>query len=42
MAHLLMDADALDRKRFLDDSSAGLKPEFLHYPESKEMVAFAG
>ena len=42
MAHLLMDADALDRKRFLDDSPAGLKPEFLHYPESKEMVALAG
>ena len=41
MAHLLMDADALDRKRFADYSPAGLKPEFLHYPESHELIGLA-
>ncbi len=42
MAHIIMDADALDRKRFSDQSPAALNSDFLHFPESKEMVGLAG
>lgn len=41
MAHIIMDADALDRKRFSDQSPAALNADFLHFPESKEMVGLA-
>jgi len=41
MAHLLMDADALDRKRFKDNSPAGLKEKYLYYPETLDMVKLA-
>ena len=39
MADVLMDADALDRTRFIN--KARLKPEYLHYDISKQLVEFA-
>lgn len=38
LAYILKDADALDRKRFSDDSFAALKLEFLHSDVAKEMA----
>ena len=38
LAHILRDADALDRCRFSKDSSAYLKPEYLHFPESHDFI----
>lgn len=39
MADVLMDADALDRTRFIN--KARLNPEYLHYDISKQLVEFA-
>ena len=38
LAYILRDADALDRCRFSKESTAYLKPEFLAYPESLDLI----
>lgn len=38
LANILKDADSLDRCRFSQDSNAYLKPEFLHFDESRDLV----
>lgn len=38
LANILRDADALDRCRFSKESTAYLKPEFLNFPESLDLI----
>ncbi len=38
LAYILRDADALDRCRFSRESTAYLKPEYLKYPESHDLI----
>lgn len=41
LANILKDADALDRKRFSNDSVAALNPSYLYFPNSLRMVKLA-
>lgn len=41
LANILKDADMLDRKRFSKDSIAALKPRYLHFNESHDLIKFS-
>lgn len=41
LANILKDADMLDRERFAKESIAALKPEYLHFKESHDLIKFS-